>query len=166
MKVYLAGPITGCTDDEAMDWRAKVADCVGRAGHTVLDPMDWADMRGREHQPGVPAQIVKEDKRAIRRADIFFCNALGGISVGTTMEILYAYQTDTPVILVTEQEPLSPWYQYHADVIHDSLPGAVNTLGYWLDLQGYKRISDAARGFRRSRGCVELDHGEGSEVWE
>lgn len=166
MKVYLAGPITGCDDDEANDWRTIVGACIGRAGHQVLDPMDWADMRGKELEPGVPQRIVKLDKRAIRDADVMFVNALQGVSVGTTMEILYAYNCSVPVVLVTRQQPLSPWYQYHADEIEDNLPDGVNTLGFWLQMDDYRLVQKHLHRRRKERGCVELGHCEGSEVWE
>ena len=80
MKVYLCGPINGCTDEVAKDWRSMVKAVLPIL---ALDPMD-RDYRGRELER-VAKEIVENDK-----ADIDQCGGLlvGYVkpSVGTSME--------------------------------------------------------------------------------
>jgi nucleoside 2-deoxyribosyltransferase len=86
MKTYLAGPIFGKTDADCKNWRdyvkSRLPDCV--------DPMA-RDFRGMEHDPATVKAIVEGDK-----ADIDGCGAVlvkfDGPSVGTSMEVLYAWE--------------------------------------------------------------------------
>lgn len=126
MKTYLCGPINGRSDDDAKGWRewikARLPNCV--------DPMD-RDYRGRELEPGIAKEIVENDK-----ADILGCDAMivyyDKPSVGTSMEILFAYQANggsMRVILVNKsQAPLSPWLIYHCPEICLTLEDAVAAL--------------------------------------
>lgn len=124
MKTYLAGPINGCTDAEARDWRAYVAQrLIGDA----YDPM-VRDYRGRELEPGIAAEIVENDK-----ADIDACDAVlvyyEKPSVGTSMEVLYAWQAGKHVVIVdVSGKPLSPWLVYHSHVVVSSLEKAIRHL--------------------------------------
>lgn len=121
--VYLAGPINGRTDADCTDWRAQARAAL----ESVLDPMD-RDYRGREHEPGIAATIVEQDK-----ADINRCGAVlvyfDRPSVGTSMEILYAWQLGIPIVVVNVSgRPLSPWMTYHATVIASTLDEAIASL--------------------------------------
>jgi len=110
MKVYLAGPINGCTDDEAIGWREKPKDLLRCE---TLDNMS-RDYRGKELDNF--REIVEGDKY-----DIDSCDAMlvyyEKPSVGTSMEVLWAWLNHTPVHVATEQKNLSPWLLYHATSI-------------------------------------------------
>lgn len=111
--IYLAGPINGCTDEEALDWRE---DLTGRlAGHTVISPMT-RDYRGKEDEN--VEDIVVGDKRDIISSHfvVAYCPRP---SVGTSMEILFAWQRNKHVvILAPEGTSISPWLRYHSDGIY------------------------------------------------
>lgn len=118
--VYLAGPINGCTDDEAVSWRELAKAQIGM--DCCLDPMR-RDYRGREGE--FTAEIVEADK-----ADIFACGLVLANcwqqSTGTSMEVFYAHSIGKPVIAVVPPgAPVSPWLKYHATV-RDSLGEAIN----------------------------------------
>lgn len=124
MKVYLAGPIYGCGDADCKDWRAAARAALDARGITYRDPMD-RDYRGREHEPGIAEEIVLGDKR-----DIIDCDALlvyfDHPSVGTSMEVLFAYDNARPVVVWnTTGRALSPWLTYHASAVVSSLAAAV-----------------------------------------
>lgn len=124
MRVYLAGPINGCTDDEAKGWREYLQDLFRDHGDIeVFDPMA-RDYRGREKEPGIAATIVEQDKQDIRHVDcVVVCYKQP--SVGMAMEVLYAWQQQRYVILVDlSGEPLSPWLIYHSDEVVHSLDRA------------------------------------------
>ena len=112
MKPYLCGPINGCTDAECQDWRAAWQSFYPRA----IDPMR-RDYRGREAESY--REIVELDKLDIRQCDALIVNYVKP-SVGTSMEIFYAWQIGKPIVLIcAPSESLSPWLRYHCTrIVH------------------------------------------------
>jgi nucleoside 2-deoxyribosyltransferase len=124
MKVYLCGPINGCTDSEAIDWREQVKYHFPSA----IDPMS-RDYRGREQIDY--REIVDLDKRDVREADVILVN-YSKPSVGTAMEVFYAWTLGKPVLVwCAENAVISPWLRYHSTSIVHSLEQVVNKL-HWL----------------------------------
>lgn len=121
MKVYLAGPINGCTDTECKDWREYVKREIGEDG--ILDPMR-RDYRGLELD--CVSDIVEGDKEDIDSATHLLVN-YDRPSVGTSMEIIYAWERAKPVIVVaSEGARLSPWLVYHSNKVFHSLSEALD----------------------------------------
>lgn len=115
-KVYLGGPINGCTDEEASGWRDAVAAELEAAGIEVVDPM-VRDYRGREMEPGIAEEIVLTDKDDIDSVDTVLINSPKP-SYGTAMEMLYAWQNGKLVITVLPEEGNpSPWVVFHSDIV-------------------------------------------------
>jgi hypothetical protein len=113
-KVYVAGPINGCSDVECKDWRAEVA----RHHPCIIDPM-VRDYRGREES--AYREIVELDKDDILKADAVLVRYLKP-SVGTSMEILFAYDNCIPVVVWTDVGiSISPWMRYHSKFIETTL---------------------------------------------
>jgi nucleoside 2-deoxyribosyltransferase len=122
MKIYLAGPINGCTDEQANGWRNEATRIATEYDHVCLTPM-VRDYRGRE--AGAEAEIVQGDK-----ADILKCQAVllyyEKPSVGTAQEQLFAWERGIPVAVVNKSDkPLPPWLVYHAAGIFKSLGEAI-----------------------------------------
>lgn len=116
-RIYLGGPINGCTDDEAHGWRESVKQVLAESGHEWVDPMD-RDYRGRELEPGIAAEIVIGDKDDIDTCDVLLMNAPKP-SYGTAMEIMYGAQQLKRVLVVLPEDTVpSPWVLFHADAIH------------------------------------------------
>lgn len=140
--VYLAGPINGCTDDEANGWRQgfidrhnyRCWDCQRQSGQfhqaicTVgegyirrvefLDPMR-RDYRGKEDES--VDEIVELDIKDIDECDVFLAYCWQ-VSWGTAMEIFYAYNAGKWVIVVIpEGQRISPWLRYHSHQIFSTL---------------------------------------------
>lgn len=113
--IYLCGPINGCTDAEANDWRSLVKSLLPE--YECLDPMR-RDYRGREHEDGIAAEIVNGDTQDVKACDVLlaFCPKP---SVGTSMEILFGnYILGKAVLtIVPEGAPLSPWLKHFSKVI-------------------------------------------------
>lgn len=125
MKVYLGGPINGCTDEEAHGWREAVKPLLAALGHECVDPMD-RDYRGREMEPGIAAEIVELDKADIDGCDVLLMNRPRA-SDGTAMEILYGWSCGKRVIAVLPADVVpSPWVVYHCrgGVFHGSVVDA------------------------------------------
>lgn len=121
MKIlYLCGPINGCTDDECKNWRSYV---IENWEGQCIDPM-VRDYRGREHDSF--REIVELDKIDVSNADIVLVN-YDKPSVGTSMEVLYAWERGKRVIVVCRKNsPISPWLRYHAHHIVHSFDAALN----------------------------------------
>ena len=121
MRVYLAGPINGCSDAECKDWRTAAK--AGLAGLAeCLDPMD-RDYRGRELEN--VASIVENDKADIDSCDVVLVYFIKP-SVGTAMEVLYAWQRMKTVIVVNVSgKPPSPWLTYHSQAVFADVSQAI-----------------------------------------
>lgn len=121
--LYLCGPINGCHDAEAKDWRAYVR---SKWRGTCLDPM-VRDYRGREAESF--REIVELDKIDVASADIILVN-YDRPSVGTSMEILYAWERGKRVIVVCAPDVVvSPWLRYHAHHLTTSFDDALQIAG-------------------------------------
>lgn len=118
MKVYLCGPINGCTDAECVDWRAEAK----RHFPGAIDPMK-RDYRGVEL--AAYREIVDLDKRDIRMSDVMLVSYVKP-SVGTSMEVLYAWTLGVPIIVIADlAASISPWLRYHSTSIVHSVADAV-----------------------------------------
>lgn len=119
---YLCGPITNCNDAEAAGWRNRFSEVFPSA----LDPMRRDYRRAnalRDHL----REIVELDKRDIRASDVLLVGWNGDKpSVGTSMEIMYAWTLGIPV--VTWMQPGAQrlvWLEYHSTIIVESFEDAV-----------------------------------------
>lgn len=117
MKVYLCGPINGCTDEECKDWR----EAMKARFPDAIDPMR-RDYRGRE--AGCYREIVDLDKIDVNRSDVILVN-FDKPSVGTSMEVFHAWTRGIPVIVVCRADAvISPWLRYHSTAIVHSFDAA------------------------------------------
>jgi nucleoside 2-deoxyribosyltransferase len=125
VKIYLGGPINGCTDAEATGWRETAKATIKEAGHEYIDPMD-RDYRGQEMEPGIATKIVESDKEDIKAADVVILNCPKP-SVGTSMEMYYAWSLGKPEVfaVIPENKPPSPWLVYHSDAQFHSVAAAL-----------------------------------------
>lgn len=78
------------------------------------------------------SEIVENDKRLISESDGLLVGYSAVRSIGTPMEVMWAYERDMPVVLwsrdYTSRSQLSPWYRYHVDFVTAQLPIALHTL--------------------------------------
>ena len=118
MRVYLAGPIFQCEDHECVDWREEAKKRLN--GIEVIDPIE-RDYRGKTDENH--EKLVEEDKTSIDASDIVLVNHVKP-SVGTAMEVLYAWERNKHVVIVSPNKEISPWLIYHSHEICDSLADA------------------------------------------
>jgi nucleoside 2-deoxyribosyltransferase len=110
--VYLAGPITGCTYGDCTDWRDYAKKKLAEAGIIGLDPMRGKTFLEKEtnvgnnyaHPLGTPRGIMTRDHWDCTRCDVLLVNLIGAtrVSIGTVMEIAWAYDNQIPIILLIE----------------------------------------------------------------
>lgn len=119
--IYLCGPINGCTDAEANNWRSAVKAHFAN----TIDPM-VRDYRGKEAH--AYREIVDLDKRDVRQADVILVN-YDKPSVGTSMEVFYAWTLGKPVIVWCRQDAvISPWLRYHSTCIVHSMAEVIEAI--------------------------------------
>ena len=119
MRIYLAGPIFQSEDSECIDWRVEAKQVLN--GHEIIDPME-RDYRGVTDENY--EKIVEEDKNLIDSCDILLVNHIKP-SVGTSMEILYAWERNKKVLVISKNSENSPWLIYHVHKIFQSLSQAI-----------------------------------------
>ena len=119
--VYLAGPMTGLTHEEADGWRsnALLHDILNKNGWQILSPTDakekpWLMEKYAENV--MPARVphalerreVQLDLDHIHAASAIIANLQGAkiVSIGTVCEVAYAYAIGTPIIVVDDDDSL------------------------------------------------------------
>jgi hypothetical protein len=111
-RVYLAGPINGCTDEEAKVWRERIKAAL--AGEVAFDdPMD-RDYRGAER--GNEQEIVEGDLDQVLTCDLLLANCWKP-SWGTAMEIAEKVMAGGRVLVIHSGESISPWLEFYATVV-------------------------------------------------
>ncbi len=96
--VYLSGPMTGCSFQEANDWRVTAAHIFGSYDIETLSPM-----RG-EHgsEPMHPRTMTARDRMDLKGSDLVLMNLLDAtrVSIGSMIELGWADLLQIPVIVV------------------------------------------------------------------
>ena len=118
MRVYLAGPIAGCDDVEAKDWRAQASALLDST--CVIDDPMRRDYRGK--LPDDPAEVVVGDLRDIDRSEAVLANCWKP-STGTAMEIMYAHN-EGKIVIVVAPDPVSPWLRCYSSVVFSTVEEA------------------------------------------
>ncbi len=109
---YLAGPISGASYGTATDWRqyAKMQLEPSILGMSPLRAKDYLQNEtaiGDSYEDSVLScqrGIMTRDFNDCKRADILIVNLLGAdrVSIGTVMEIAWAFSNRIPVVAIME----------------------------------------------------------------
>lgn len=130
MKIYLAGAIDHVSPEFALNWRKQATEVLKQAGYEVLDPTASKDLFDPEANTNryTPKYIVETDKAMIDQADILLAEiSKSNIPyIGTSMEILYAWERGKRVIVWGGSK--SYWIRYHASLIFDDLESVLAVL--------------------------------------
>lgn len=124
--VYLAGPMEGCSYEEASGWRDRITELFKRHDIAVRNPMvrDFREVfaQGKNIPPEI---IIEPDKGDILQSDMIVVY-YSQKTTGTSMEMLYAYYWGIPIITIAVKRPVSPWITYHSTAVVDDVDDAVN----------------------------------------
>jgi nucleoside 2-deoxyribosyltransferase len=111
--VYLCGPMSGLTLQEAREWRDYATSFLRTYGIETLDPcrhsVDDArvmDNWGVEGNPMLTGKaLVTMDRADVRRCDLLLCNFLLAKKpgIGSLMELAWADLLGKPIVLVMEE---------------------------------------------------------------
>lgn len=143
--VYLAGPIAGRSGSQACAWREYAQSCLGTLGIRSLSPMrnkhalrfadristDFHDYKDLGHFYTAKG-IMARDFGDVQRADALLVNLLGceSVSIGTVMELAWAYQLRKPVVVAMEKEG-NPHDRH--PMVAEAIPFRVETLADAID---------------------------------
>jgi len=116
-KVYLAGPIGGLTVKDAQEWRRIATYLLSRHGLTGYSPMRRKDFLDdgkplssvpnyNSHPLATSKGIMMRDFNDCTTAAVILVNFLGvsRVSLGTAMELAWAYDRHIPVVAVSEPD--------------------------------------------------------------
>ena len=117
-RVYLAGPISRLDYAGATHWRDHAKLRLAVQGIDGMSPMRAKEYlkdvqsfspdcnEGAHKALGRPRGIMTRDFYDATNCDVMLVNLLGAktVSIGTTMEIAWAYQKRTPVVCAAEDE--------------------------------------------------------------
>ena len=143
--VYLAGPIAGTLYADVVDWREQAAVYLNFRNIETLSPM-----RGKEALAGngrvadtfraydqlgafyTSKGIMTRDHTDVKRVDALLVNLLGATkpSLGTIMELAWAYAYGKPAVVVIERE--GNVHDNHP-MIHEAIGFRVETLDEGID---------------------------------
>lgn len=113
--VYLAGPITGCSYVGCTDWRDRFEEELNWDDVQALSPMrgkdylEHLDIIAKDYPGKVMScqrGIMTRDHFDTKRATLLVVNLLGAdkVSIGTVMEMSWAWDNGIPIICMIEQE--------------------------------------------------------------
>lgn len=142
--VYQAGSVHHA-DDGGHGWRNRLRDEFPNV--IWVNPLDKYDGNAndvvvqRQHQTGElyggddieivsSAEIVENDKEFVDESDAVLVGWSPSVpACGTPMEVLYAWEQDTPVVAWIQEDvsftEVSPWLDYHADYMTTTADEAV-----------------------------------------
>lgn len=116
--IYLSGPIAGCEDSEANDWRTLVENLSSVYHFKTKNPMvrDYREFDNKVMPLATVNLIVEEDKIDIDLSQALIVNYdETERCVGTVMETIYAWEKGKIVVVVTRPGYFpSPWLVYHS----------------------------------------------------
>lgn len=116
MKVYLAGPITGLSFNESVDWRNYFTTQSKNSGITFFDPLrgksflkdstEVIEAVDTSERVMVSSKFIMDrDYNDVVTSDLIVFNMLNAerISLGTVMEMAWAYQLQIPRVTIIER---------------------------------------------------------------
>ena len=140
--VYLAGPITGCTENAAKDWRAHVAEMLP-PGVVAVNPLRCEPAVNGKYEAvyddprfGTSAAISGKNWFDTMRADIVLvylpqaARRQHGLSIGTMFEVGWASAMQKAIIVVTDDEKIQghPLMQRNVNWILPNFEQAVEVI--------------------------------------
>lgn len=130
-KIYLSGPLAGCTTFEATAWREEALRLLGR-GNCVNPADTWVKEE---------AELSGSEKRRLVNGDLASIDQCKGLlycawkpSFGSPMELFYANQSRKLTATVSAG-PVSPWVFAHSDFIGTTVAEAARWLAVQLRIE-------------------------------
>lgn len=133
--IYLSGPITGETYEGCSDWRIEASKKIAQLSNGEVKTL--SPLRGKqgleskqtvlkqfytENPLTTPHNIMGRDYNDTVRSDLVLVNLKGSqrVSIGTVMEVAWAYQSRVPVIIIDDKDGIHNHimlYEYALNVV-------------------------------------------------
>jgi nucleoside 2-deoxyribosyltransferase len=144
--IYLAGPMTGLTFEQAHNWRAPWSDFVKMIeidGYVPLSPTRDESFASKDAIPEGETVFtptfdngdihVQRDLQDINQSAVILMNMIGAqkVSIGSIAEMGYAYSLGKPIVLVMEPEDNPHEHVFTTEMANyrtESLRAAVDVL--------------------------------------
>ena len=120
-KIYLAGPITGCSWGESEDWRDRMKQAFADTAPHIKGYSPLREKGFVMNEPVIKdsyADTIFSNQKAIMSRDFFdvstsdavIANFTGAkiVSIGTVMECGWAFQRRIPLIVISEMKDGKP----------------------------------------------------------
>jgi len=115
--VYLGGPITGKSWEEASAWRYHVRDLLKIHNINSRSPLRGKEYLSKEkkimdhyldHVTSTAKAIFTRDRWDVINSDIVLMNFLEAtqVSIGSVMEMVWAHENDIPIIVITDKNDI------------------------------------------------------------
>lgn len=145
--IYLAGPISGIDFEEGEGWRQEAINYLWKRDIDCFSPLRKKDyLKGEGHLTGSYNEWPLSSQRGIYARDRYDChrvdlvlanlldsgaydNGMQRVSIGTVMEIAWAAQNNTPVVLIMEEDNI-----HRHPMLLEACPFVVDNLAEALDL--------------------------------
>jgi nucleoside 2-deoxyribosyltransferase len=133
LKIYLCGPITGMSWEQATGWRRQATAFLEKHGFEVLDPMRGKEafLRGTDSIPidlpfRYPNEILHRDRFDVTRSDALLANFLHAErpSIGSDFELAWATEQRKIIVLIAKPDSLyaqHPFVRYAVTYLTDSI---------------------------------------------
>lgn len=126
--IYLAGPIQHVSD-YGKGWREWLKS--NRDDFDWADPMDEYDDTAEAAKEWTATEIVDKDLQMIDNCSAILVHWDTVPTAGTPMEMFYTkHVCDKPVVVQTklDESDISPWVEFHSDVIVETFDEAIAAL--------------------------------------
>ena len=142
-KIYLAGGMSGISEEEQRGWRKDVQTEVFKyipvRAVEFFDPTEYGDIQSNYFPNGQEAEEIsmRLDLRNLSEAKLIICNlSTNPASVGTNMELGIAHQLKIPVVIYNPSNAeLHPWQKAISDFQTDDLELLAEIVtGYYMHL--------------------------------
>ena len=129
-RVYLAGPISGCSDIQIHKWRDEVKQKYDRS----LDFIDPSEMLKASSY-----EIVKDDIDSIEAADGLLVN-MWRESIGSAIDVIHAHRAGRPVVIANPNYLNNSILEFYAAAIEETPLKAANVLLHILRADANWRV--------------------------
>lgn len=142
--MFLSGPITGLTFSESVAWRDEAINKLSSNNIIGFSPMRGKDHLKNEtdikdhydHILSQPKSINRMDYFDVKRSDAVLVNLLNAkrASIGTIMEIAWAYEMGKPIVIAMEKNNMHQHAMINecADFVVEDLNTAVEVITHLL----------------------------------
>lgn len=136
-QIYLAGPITGCNEEQVHRWRDEVKAKYTK-DFTFIDPTQrWEGNAIGDDKS--PHEIVEADQKGIQRADGMLAN-MWRESIGTSIGMVHAHRSGKPVVVADPNHLRSQVLAFYADALEDNPLKAATALRGLLRAERWRVI--------------------------